>query len=439
MAATVSHPSDEDLDIAAQPAISHSARKESPLVKLLRRLPRSWTRARPLSPTLRLIQPALAVAIVLIASAAVYYVRWGFNNAQWHGRPQPVPVWLAFNDIGMIMSSRVGDLAEAVPVSGYDGQFYYYLARDPSIMKVCAHSEASCPIDANPLREERILYPLTARLFALNNVEWLHASLFLVNFVAILITVLLLTRLCVEAGASRWLGMAVGLFCGEMLGLFRDLTDPYGAMWVVLAVYFLRRNRPLWCAAAAGAAMLTREQLVLVLPLLALPWIAERRWRTLAAAALIAFTPFIAWQLTLYGIFQRWGIKASLATTHGVTYPFHGLWEYRTGPEFGVIVAFVVVPLLFTIGLSLVWLHRHGMRALLADPVPLIALVYSALLTLTGYSEWAGMFNAARLVTPAAALGVLVACRLAPRLRRSYAAVLGLTALAPLLMLPVLF
>ena len=383
--------------------------------------------------------PALVVAAVLILGATVYYVRWGFGDAQWHGRRQAVPVWIAFNDIGRIMSSRIGDAADAVPVSGYDGQFYYYLARDPSIMVVCAHSRARCPIDANPLREERVLYPLTARVVALNNPDWLHVTLVLVNFAAILVTVLLVGQLCVEAGASRWLGMAVGIFCGELLGLLRDLADPYAAMWVVLAVYLLRKNRPLWGAAAVGAALLTREQLVLVLPLLALPLIAERRWRTLALAALIALTPFVAWQIALYAIFGRWGIKASLATTHGVTYPFRGLWQYHNGPEFGVEIAFVAVPLLFTIVLSLAWLRRHGVRALLTDPVPLVALVYSLLLTLTAYSEWAGMFNSARLVTPAAGLSLLTACEFAPRLRRSYAAVLGITALAPLLMLPALY
>lgn len=441
MAATVSHPSDEDSS-APQPALSDIERETS-AAALPRHQSRSWAlssvRTLPWIGALRLVQPALVVAVALLAGAAVYYVRWGFNDIQWHGRRQAVPIWLAFNDIGTIMSSRIGDTAEAVPFSGYDGQFYYYIARDPGIMAVCAHSQKHCPIDANPLREERILYPMTARVAALGNPAWLHVSLFLVNFAAILITVVLLAMLCVEAGASRWLAAAAGLFCGELLGLVRDLTDPYGAMWVVLAVYFLRKNRPLWCAAAAGAAILTREQFVLVLPLLALPWIAQRRWRTVALAALIGLGPFVAWQLTLFRIFHRWAVKSSFATTHGVTYPFHGLWEYHTGPEFGLTVAFVALPLLLTIILSLIWLRRNGARALLADPVPLFVLVYAVLLTLTGYSEWAGMFNAARLMTPAAALGLLVACRLAPRLRWSYAAALSVTALAPLLMFPALF
>lgn len=388
---------------------------------------------------LRAALPALAVALVLLAGAGVYYVRWGFNDATWHGGQHAVPPLLAFNDIGSHFAARIGDTAQAVANLGYDGQFYYFIARNPVLMQHCARTLRGCPIDANPLREERILYPATARVVALGNPDWLHLSLFLVNFAAIVITVLVVGKLCVEAGASRWLGAAVGLFCGEMLGLLRDLADPYAAMWVVLAVYALRKNRPLWCAAVAAAAMLTREQFVVVLPLLFLPLLAQRRWGTLAAVLLIALAPFAAWQTAIRVIFGRWGFMGTVATTHGVTYPFHGLVEYANGPEFGVTVAFVAVPLLFTLVVTLIWLRRNGLTALLHDPVPLVALVYCVLLTLTSYAEWEGMWNSARLVTPAVALGILVACRLAPGLRRSYAAVISITALAPLLMLPVLF
>lgn len=390
---------------------------------------RAWVRAA---------LPALFVALVLSAGAAVYYVRWGFADAHWHGQ-QGVPAMLAFNDLGHQFASRVGYSAEAVAPIGYDGQYYYYLARNPSVMTHCVHNLRHCPIDASPLREERILYPATARVVALGNPDWLHISLFLVNFAAILLTVVLVGKLCVEAGASRWLGAAVGLFCGEMLGLLRDLADPYAAMWLVLAVYFLRKNRPYWCAAAAGAAMLTREQFVVVLPLLLLPCLAQRHWRTLAVSLVLALAPFAAWQVAIRAIFGRWGFTGTVATTHGVTYPFHGLLQYADGPEFGVTVAFVAVPLLMTLVVSLVWLRRHGVRALLADPVPLVALVYSLLLTLTAYAEWEGMWNSARLVTPAVALGVLIACQIAPRFRHSYVTVLSVTAIAPLLMLPALF
>ncbi len=389
--------------------------------------------------TLRAALPALAVALVLLAGACVYYVRWGFADAQWHGRHQAVPPLLAFNDIGLRFAPRFGDAAEAVAPIGYDGQYFYYIARRPQVMLNCIHTLDHCPIDANPLREERILYPATASVIALGNPDWLHLSLFLVNFAAILVTVVVVGKLCVDAGASRWLGVAVGMFCGEMLGLVRDLADPYAAMWMVVAVYALRKNRPLWCAAAAAAAMLAREQFVVVLPLLFLPLLAQQRWRTLAAALGIALAPFAAWQIALRAIFGRWAFMGTVATTHGVTYPFHGLLEYAHGPEFGITLAFVAVPLLFTLVIAVAWLHRYGLRAVLVDPVPVVAVVYSILLTLTSYAEWEGMWNSARLVTPAIALGVLLACQLAPRLRRSYAAVLAVTALAPLVMLPALF
>jgi hypothetical protein len=383
--------------------------------------------------------PLLVVATVLILAAGTYYVRWGFGHAQWHGRPQAVPVWLAFNDIGMQFAAKIGDSQEAVATTGYDGQFYYYLARHPRVMLQCVSTLQHCPIDANPLREERVLYPLTARLLALNHPDWLHVWLFLINCIAILATVLLVGQLCVDAGASRWLGMAVGIFCGEALGLVRDLADPYAVMWIAVAVFCLRKQRPLWCAAAVGAAILTREQLVTVLPLLALPLLAQRRWRTLVAWAVIAFTPFVAWQVVLHAIFGTWGVLGTVADTHGVTFPFHGLWENRHEPEFDTMVAFAVVPLLFTVVVSLDWLYRYRLQSLLTDPLPLVALVYCVLYTLTGAAEWNDMWAAGRLLTPAVVLGVVIACQSAPALRHAYAAIVGMTAFALLLMLPALF
>jgi hypothetical protein len=386
----------------------------------------------------RMILPVLAVAWVLMLAAGVYYVRWGFaRGASWQGRPARVPIFLAFNDIGRFFSVHGGDPSLAVAVYGYDGQFFYYMARDPGVILKCA--QEPCPIDASPLREERILYPMAARVLALGNPQWIHATLFLLNFAAILVTVVIVAKLCIDAGASPWLGAAVGIFCGEMLGLLRDLADPFAAMWFALAIYFLRKDRPYWCAVMVAAAMLAREQMVLILPLLWLPWLARHRWRTVVATGIIAFAPFAAWQVTLRLIFGKWGLSASTQTTHGIGFPFHGLWEYRHGPEFGVTVAFVALPLLFTIVVALAWLWRFGLRALLSDPIPLMALLYCVLLTLTAYAEWEGMWNSARLVTPAVIMGVVIVSRLWRPFRWTYPALLAVTAVAPLVMLPKLF
>jgi hypothetical protein len=403
------------------------------------------------------VVPVAVVALVLIFSAWVYYVRVDFAHRPWGigHHAAAVPVWLAFNDLGSTWAVRVGDQADGVAISGYDGQYYFYLAQDPGIMSACAHGHLHCPIDASPLREQRILYPMTARLLTLGNPQELHIALFVIDFAAILLTALLLGQLCVAAGASRWLGAAAAIYFGELQGLVRDLADPYAVFWVVLAVYFLRKDRPLWCAAAVAAALLTREQLVLALPLLVLPLLARRRWGTAALFLGIALGPFVAWQTILRAIFGYWGLQGSFATTDGVHPPFAGLWAQRFTSEFGDMIAFVAVPLVAAAIVAIAWMRRHVMSSLAhephgrrlralwtrlaGDPVPLVILVSAVLATLTAAHEWEGTWASARLVAPFVVLAVVVACEVAAPLRRSYVALVAATAFATLLIPPLLY
>jgi hypothetical protein len=223
--------------------------------------------------------------------------------------------------------------------------------------------------------------------------------------------------------------VAAGLFCGELVGLLRDVADPYGVMWTVLAVFLLRKGQPLWSAVAVAAALLTREQLVLVLPLLCLPLLAERRWRTAALYAGIALTPFSLWQLQLYRLFGRFGLTESAAATHGIELPFAGLLQNYGHSSFAPTVLFVAIPLVAAFGIAVSWTAQHGARRLLHDPVPLMTAVYAVLGTLTANTEWFDPFAAGRLVAPAVVLAIIVACDVSPRLRNGYALLLCATVL----------
>ncbi len=375
--------------------------------------------------------PVIVVAAVLVIMAGVYYFRWGFDHRRWGntGRAEAVPVWLAFNDLGRMWSTPIGEQGQSVAISGYDGQFFFYMAQNPGVIINCSHIAGHCPIDANPLREERILYPMTARLLTLGNADLLHPVLFLIDLAAILITVFLVGLMCVEAGASKWLSVAAGIFAGEVMGLLRDLAEPYAVMWAVLAVYFLRKNRPLWCAVAVAAAVLTREQLILVLPLLALPLLARRRFGTLLLFLAISLGPFIAWQVELHRIFGRWGLTESLADTRGLHLPFQALLSHHSNSQFGVTVVFAALPIIVSLLLVLGWIRSHGPRALFADPVPVIALIYGVLATLTAYAEWGDIWASTRIVAPLAVLGILIACGVGPRYRSVYAVLMGATVL----------
>lgn len=394
------------------------------------RLEQHWQRTARLRRRLALFAPCLFVLLVLLALAQAYYVRQGYSS-----KPQ---LGLAgFADIGSFSADRAGVGRLAVSPIGYDGQFYYFIAANPQVIGVCARTTAPpCPVLDAELRVERILYPITVWAVALGQPSNVPFALLLVNIVAILGSVVLVGQLCVEAGASRWLGAAAGLFCGEALGLLRDLADPFSVFWLVLAVYLFHKRRPLWGALAIAAALLSREQLLFIVPFLGIPLIAQRRWRTVALSAVIAFAPFALWQIALRVMYGAWALTTG-DTTHAVLspIPFSGLWQENQRRDFGLIVLTVAIPLILAAAIALLSLWRAGPRGLLQDPLPLIVLLYSLLVSLTGVLQWQDMWAPARLAAPAVVLAVIVVARLPhPTLRASYATLLAMTALAPLIL-----
>lgn len=373
------------------------------------------------------VAPLVVVACAMLFLACVHY-----QEQQFYIRPGIV----GFAEVNTVSAKRLGisNLAVNNPV-GYDGQFYFFLAYKPSIIWTCPQDRAHCPAYEPYFRWQRIVYPLVARILALGQTSWIPFTLLLVNFMGVLVVAYLIGKMAVEMGASPWMGTAAGLFCGELLGFLRDLADPFGVLWIVIAIYLLRHNRPLWAAAAAAAALLTREQLVFYAPILALPLLAQRRWLTLAQSAAIALIPFIVWQATLHQLYGIWPLFA--ADTHVATLvpiPFLGLLSTRHDYDFGVTLLCAGIPLAFAIVVSLAAIWQHGPRSLLRDPVPLMALVYCAVFSLVNYLQWADVWGAARLEDPGVVLAVLAACALPWRsLRASYGVVLALTAFAPLI------
>jgi hypothetical protein len=388
------------------------------------------------------LAPLVVVAVALLLTARTYYHEQHYDIKRGYAR------LAAFADIGTISGTHLGLQGLAMnnnPV-GFDGQFFYFIALDPKQPIICATHPPNCALDQafGIVRAERLLYPYTAGLLTLGHPHYVALTLLLVNFLAILITAWLVGEMCVAAGASRWLGAAAALFCGEIMGFLRDLADPFAVLWVVLAVYLLRRERYLLFALAVAAALLTREQLILTIPLLYLPLVLRRRWRTLAAALAIGIGPFVALQVALRSIWGTWALTSGDTQGAGVgkgvlALPFHGLFDRGPQIEFGMILAFVVVPLLFACGAAVLALwHDHqnvGWRGQLADPVPLFILAYTLLLSLTSWILWQDMWTPSRLAALPVVLGVTVVARLPrPQLRASYATLVAITAAAPLML-----
>lgn len=381
--------------------------------------------------------PLAVVAVTLVLVARVQYYKHDYLDLR------------GFATLGSTYSSHIGITSGWVGATGYDGQFYYYLALRPSLVVTCAHDTATCPLDALRLvRAERILYPMTVRLVALGQPDLIPIALLLVNFVAILITAVLLGSLAVEAGASRWLGTAAPLYAGETLVFASDLADPYAVMWLVLAVWLARRGRWLWAALAVGAALLTREQLIFVLPLLALPLVARREWRTLAASAALALGPFAVWQIVLHSLYGAWPILSGDSQAAGlVPVPFAGLWQARGAGQFTLELAVVAVPLVAVYLVAALALWRQVGGALRADgalaghvraaagivardPIALMAVGYGLLVSFVSAAQWVNLAAPLRLALPAVVLGAVAAAHLARWVRIPYAVLLVGTSMA---------
>jgi hypothetical protein len=147
---------------------------------------------------------------------------------------------------------------------GYDGQFYYALARAP-----WKRHEAG--LDAAGFRQVRILYPVVSWLLSGGDARRLLWVMPLVNLLAIAGLTGLGAFAARHHGLSPWWGVLLPLALNVAMPAFRDLTDVLSTFAVCgLLVGWLRRclwwELTLW----AAAALFCREQnLVVVVALLA--------------------------------------------------------------------------------------------------------------------------------------------------------------------------
>lgn len=368
------------------------------------------------------VAPTLVLALVLLLTARAEYFKHGYVGL------------IGFASIGSSYGEHIGITRGAVGTVGYDGQFAYYLALRPDLIITCAHAAAAaCPLDTlREMRTERILYPMTARLLAFNQPDLIPLTLLLINFIAILVAAALIGRMCVEQGASRWLGLAAGLFTGEVLAFTRDLNDPYAVMWLVLVVYLARKEHWRWSALAIAAALLTREQLILLAPFLALPLIAQRRWRTLTMCCVIALAPFLAWQIVLRVLYGSWALLNGDSHIAGlVPIPLAGFWQTRASGDFKVIALSIALPLVVAIIMAALALRRNGIHSLLRDPVPAMVMIYCLLGSLLSPLQWVDVYGPGRLLAPGIVLAMLVSTSVTRPLRAAFAVLLaGPTVLA---------
>ena len=267
-------------------------------------------------PLFRLIRPGLFVA-------CLYMLFLGLDS-HLHGHTV-----LYYIHIGPRFSLHV---PHAAP--GYDGQFYYYLARDPL--------HAASFLDHPAYRYQRMIYPLLVAVLSLGQPQLIPYMLLLVNFIAIVLGTELLAHLLIQQRLSPWFSLAFGLYFGQAAAFIFDTTEPLTYLFICLSLFLLTRKRTTAASASMGVAVLSRET-ALLFPLgYLVAYLLQQRWRDVLRLLLLSIAPTIAWYLVIALLFNATGLTSAPAFQ---LIPFQGLFAFSHDPHrFRPLIILMLIP-----------------------------------------------------------------------------------------------
>jgi hypothetical protein len=276
---------------------------------------------------------------------------------------------------------------------GYDGQFFYYIARD---------GEGSIPLlDGASFRLQRILYPLTARVLALGQAQFVAFTLLFINIVALSTTCGLLATISALAGLNPLWGIFYAFWYGVLVGVRFDLAEPLCYLLALSAVVALTYERYRIAFVLFILSVFTKEIGVVIAAGAALWMLQQKKWVWVILYGVVPAALLLGWWRLL---FMALGDLPTMypAASRISLIPFGGLSGIRSLLDAIFVVFWLLAPMaciavlwvrqfLQTRRLSLsmaVWLASLGFVATLADVVwedPLAIFRVATCVVLFGY------------------------------------------------------
>lgn len=273
---------------------------------------------------------------------------------------------------------------------GYDGQFYYAIARNPW------RTHSSEEIDGPP-RHVRILYPALGWLLSGGDRTALLWVLPLVNLVALAGLAACGAHVVQARGLSPWWGLLLPAAVGGGIAALRDLTDVVSACAIAgLLVARLRGWHPALLLLAAAATLFSREQNIIVVAAVLAVTVWERRWST-AAGLVGVIALWAGWVVALRLAYGTWPVLTTQGNLglplSGLRYALTHLKPVHSGVITVAINVLCLLSLIIQIGL-LAYLAR-----LRPDPaLLLVALAGFVLLITTGVSIYEDRWSFMRVL-----------------------------------------
>jgi hypothetical protein len=215
--------------------------------------------------------------------------------------------------------------------NGYDGQFYYVIARAPWRRQ----PQGLHGVDWCGPRQLRIMYPAICWIFSGGDARLLFWIMPAVNVAALGGLAAVGAYLARRSSLSVWWGFVLPFAINAGMPVLRDLTEPMAMLGVfgLLAGWLLRS--PWWVFALWGSvAVLSREQNVVLVGLTVIGAVATWRWRIAAGLAAV-LAVWLAWVGYLRGLYGDWPF---LPSEGNLGFPFNGMlhrWTHLGGDPGG--------------------------------------------------------------------------------------------------------
>lgn len=215
---------------------------------------------------------------------------------------------------------------------GYDGQFAYFIASNPS--------GAIPHLDEPAYRLQRILYPLLARLLSLGRVELVPLGLVLVNLVALALGTSAFAELLRRENAPSWTPLLFFAWFGVGQALLYDLNEITALAFALWGLFFFFREKVLIAGLLFGLGALAKDMTFLFAIPTLLVAANMRRWMSVVKLGVLSLGPYLLWLLILRAIVGKCGFDAG--ATRFDLFPLTGLYE--AGPILPLVLGLLIVP-----------------------------------------------------------------------------------------------
>lgn len=234
------------------------------------------------------------------------------------------------NNLDPLAFAKIGDTV----CTGYDGQFTYFIARDPFNFQSLISN-----LDVPAYRYQRILLPMLARALALGNVSLIAWTIPLINLIAHTLGTYIVERLLINQGVSKWYALVYGMWAGLSVSVRADIAEPLSYGLVAAAYLADSKRRITWSAVLLGLAVFAKETAALFVIAQLLYGVIKRDRSFVIRHLSFAILPFVIWQVILYQLFGSLGVGSGgcMGTPFEII-PFMGVWRIASSS----LVVFVV-------------------------------------------------------------------------------------------------